>query len=549
MTPDSFLVLLVFGHYLLRCNRFQHRYWLLSGISPCNPKFDHTSSMAQYADFRKELTTSAITVVNTVGRTEGGIESEQEIGATAFSRNDTETESRGLFLASIISVTAVILAILIVVSGFLFARKLYSSGAGSSQQQTIVYNEVNDAAVDLLDHPISRKREASKVKNVESPNLNEATSFTYEVALPRSSFFSDCGPEEKHCLGPPKLELPQLPYATHMVCDSFAANTEGVYYSDLKETSGVRLFNYKELCIIMSLKVGKIHNRWMASITVPNEPTKCVFVSTVTDQILRTREIQWDEYVKRVLELPEIGSIVNTEGICIDGAKLYLIQEHLTCVTFESNIRSNQQQETGSVGHEYSSADVKRWTVDILKGLELIHSYGLLHPGLSSRKILFTDQKIPKLYDFCLAEDASHKVLLMKEKMVCSRNQLAPEALSRNEYSTASDVWSVAVMIWELLTGSLPFPSDIGGTLNKSEQRRIDWPIKHNDIRNERVMDCWQEEFSLRPSMRQLRLSFEENVSSTKTGNNSGDLNTFDMYVPMKGIITTDDTNKKSNSV
>lgn len=38
--------------------------------------------------------------------------------------------------------------------------------------------------------------------------------------------------------------------------------------------------------------------------------------------------------------------------------------------------------------------------------------------------------------------------------MVCSRNQLAPEALSRNEYSTASDVWSVAVMIWELLTGN-----------------------------------------------------------------------------------------------
>lgn len=44
------------------------------------------------------------------------------------------------------------------------------------------------------------------------------------------------------------------------------------------------------------------------------------------DQILRTREIQWDEYVKRVLELPEIGSIVNTEGICIDGGNVHYLK-------------------------------------------------------------------------------------------------------------------------------------------------------------------------------------------------------------------------------
>lgn len=39
------------------------------------------------------------------------------------------------------------------------------------------------------------------------------------------------------------------------------------------------------------------------------------------------------------------------------------------------------------------------------------------------------------------------------QKMNCSVNQLAPEALLRNEYTQGSDVWSVAVVIWEIMTG------------------------------------------------------------------------------------------------
>ncbi|KAJ8038146.1 hypothetical protein HOLleu_19140 [Holothuria leucospilota] len=37
--------------------------------------------------------------------------------------------------------------------------------------------------------------------------------------------------------------------------------------------------------------------------------------------------------------------------------------------------------------------------------------------------------------------------------MICNINEFAPEALYRNEYTKASDVWSMAVVIWEMLSG------------------------------------------------------------------------------------------------
>ncbi|PIK47789.1 hypothetical protein BSL78_15332, partial [Apostichopus japonicus] len=63
-------------------------------------------------------------------------------------------------------------------------------------------------------------------------------------------------------------------------------------------------------------------------------------------------------------------------------------------------------------------------------------------------------------YDFCLAEDAARTVMVKKSKKHFDLNNLPPEALQRNEYSWASDMWSIAVVIWEVLSAEFEYIQD-----------------------------------------------------------------------------------------
>ncbi|KAJ8031424.1 IgGFc-binding protein [Holothuria leucospilota] len=166
-----------------------------------------------------------------------------------------------------------------------------------------------------------------------------------------------------------------------------------------------------------------------------------------------TEEIHWDKFLKRVLDLPDSMSLTRTEGIVTTKGGLYLAHEHLLCESLD--IRINEKQRTNSSDNFVLPVrDVVKYLLGIMEGMELLHSYGFLHPGFSTKKVLVTSAGVCKLYDFCLAEDAGRTVAVKKsETSSNSVNHFAPEALLRNEYYKESDVWSMGVVIWALLSG------------------------------------------------------------------------------------------------
>ncbi|PIK38197.1 hypothetical protein BSL78_24964 [Apostichopus japonicus] len=116
----------------------------------------------------------------------------------------------------------------------------------------------------------------------------------------------------------------------------------------------------------------------------------------------------------------------------------------------------------------------------------LVEAKAFLHPGLSTKKILYTKEGICKLYDFCLAEDASQIVTVKKTQMhTVSLNQFPPESFFRNEYTAESDVWSTAVVIWEILsTGEPPFPIDEQIKPGQdAETPALNWPQRYLQLR------------------------------------------------------------------
>lgn len=58
-----------------------------------------------------------------------------------------------------------------------------------------------------------------------------------------------------------------------------------VYYSTVKERATVeRLFYEDDMCMIYNMKMGRLYNRWMGTITLSNNGNKCVVISTVSGE-------------------------------------------------------------------------------------------------------------------------------------------------------------------------------------------------------------------------------------------------------------------------
>ncbi|PIK45553.1 hypothetical protein BSL78_17592 [Apostichopus japonicus] len=395
----------------------------------------------------------------------------------------------------------------------------------------------------------------SKENRTKGGTLNQSTSLEDEpMSVMESTRFSVKSQKEMSFAAhtdddsprPPDLQLPDIPITAGMVSCSVEESADDVYYSSVKETATQgRIFYAKDMRLILNMKMGDFYNRWMGTIGASTDKTKCVLITTVSEKSLQKKELHWDDYVKRVLEMPNSRNLPIAEGICIDAAHLYLVQEHFICETLD--VRVNTSLETEGATHVHASldmAEIKRYVLDITEGMVAIHSYGFLHPGLSTKKILLSQQGICKLYDFCLSEDAVKVVPVKKAKGLSSVNQLAPEALQRNEYNWASDVWSLAVLIWEIFSGGIPpFVSDAGATdyANNVPNPESVWPSHLKSLQNELLLSCWDAEAYFRPTVNDLKISYLQVFESVRTDETYQVRRStlMDLYVPMKGATSS----------
>ncbi|XP_071851199.1 uncharacterized protein [Apostichopus japonicus] len=350
-------------------------------------------------------------------------------------------------------------------------------------------------------------------------------------------------------LHPPQLELPKVPSDANSSEYHKVPENENVYYSTVKERATVeRLFYEDDMCMIYNMKMGRLYNRWMGTITLSNNGNKCVVISTVSDSVLKKKEIHWEVFVKRALDLPAAENLTKVEGICIDSVHLYLLHEHLICSTLDSRVNTKGQSAGSSAQPpQISAMDVIRYILGILEGVKVIHSYGFLHPGLTTKKILLTKQGICKLYDFCLVEDTTRAIEAKQITTTNTLNHFAPETWMRNEYSVESDIWASAVVIWEILSHGVPPFSD-DNTISKGEQPVLDlpktWPEMYQDLKNDSLRECWALEASARPTINQLRRSFIETADILRSPISSrvSTCTLTDLYIPMKEASSTKKT-------
>lgn len=181
--------------------------------------------------------------------------------------------------------------------------------------------------------------------------------------------------------------------------------------------------------------------------------------SQLKTPIAEKRLLQEIQFLKR-LDHPNVIKLLE---VFESDLSIFLVTEYISHGNLYTLLKT---QKKGRV----CEATARALFLQILKGLDYIHSQGILHRDIKLDNILIDSQNRVKICDFGIS-----RLVVPGHRMTEQSGTpafMAPEILKNQGYSGfASDYWSLGVVLYALLTGTLPFRGNCAAELNENIKR------------------------------------------------------------------------------
>ncbi len=166
-------------------------------------------------------------------------------------------------------------------------------------------------------------------------------------------------------------------------------------------------------------------------------------------QIQRNLEIEL-RGVSHCLNLKH-PNLVAIYDVCHDGQdRWWVVMEYVA----GPNLRERLDEAPAG----FADAETRRWFAGIVAGVEHLHQEGLVHRDLKPGN-LFDDRGVVKVGDYGLSKFISESRRGGHTESVGTFHYMAPE-IARGEYGREIDIYALGVILYELVTGRLPFDGE-----------------------------------------------------------------------------------------
>lgn len=98
--------------------------------------------------------------------------------------------------------------------------------------------------------------------------------------------------------------------------------------------------------------------------------------------------------------------------------------------------------------------------IQICQGVDQAHHQGIIHRDLKSQNIMIDEELNVKITDFGIALSSNEADMTQTNTIMGSVHYLAPELARGNLATPASDIYSLGILLYELLTGTVPFKGE-----------------------------------------------------------------------------------------
>jgi serine/threonine-protein kinase len=111
------------------------------------------------------------------------------------------------------------------------------------------------------------------------------------------------------------------------------------------------------------------------------------------------------------------------------------------------------------------TAEALRIFSSVVDAIAYVHSHGVIHRDIKSNNVKIGTQGQVKLLDFGIAKGGASPALTQTGSVIGTIEYLSPEQLSTGHADERSDIWALGVLLYEMLTGRVPFQAQTIGAL------------------------------------------------------------------------------------
>ncbi|KAL7851001.1 hypothetical protein AOLI_G00213570 [Acnodon oligacanthus] len=191
-------------------------------------------------------------------------------------------------------------------------------------------------------------------------------------------------------------------------------------------------------------------------------------------------------------------NIIRLEGVVTKSRPVMIVTEFMENGALDSFLRQNDGQ--------FTVIQLVGMMRGIAAGMKYLSEMNYVHRDLAARNILVNSNLVCKVSDFGLSrylqEDTSDPTYTSSLGGKIPVRWTSPEAIAYRKFTSASDVWSYGIVMWEVMSfGERPYwDMSNQDVINAIEQDyRLPAPMDCPTALHQLMLDCWQKDRNARP--------------------------------------------------